>query len=129
MNTILLPGLASGKTSAAIVQINTSVKGVAQGVDSLSISASEIPWTSWSARRIPHSPVSVSSAMYSATATRNGSCSCGRRLPTAISSGTCSNSRTNSSATDAETRQIVWRTPSAAASTRSPGGSGSTGSS
>jgi len=29
------------KTSAAIVQINTSVKGVAQGVDSLSISASE----------------------------------------------------------------------------------------
>ena len=29
------------KTSAAIVQINTSVKGVAQGVDSLSVSASE----------------------------------------------------------------------------------------
>jgi len=30
-----------GKTSAAIVEINTSVKGVAQGVDSLAISASE----------------------------------------------------------------------------------------
>jgi methyl-accepting chemotaxis protein len=29
------------KTSAAIIQINTSVKGVAQGVDSLSVSASE----------------------------------------------------------------------------------------